>query len=54
MTYATPSSDRANLLAGIHNADLAAAMLRVTMGIFFLAHAWMKIVFTPAGTVAFF
>lgn len=37
------------------NADLAAFLLRVTMGIFFLAHAWLKIaVFTPAGTAQFF
>jgi putative oxidoreductase len=37
------------------NADLAATLLRVTMGMFFLAHAWLKIaVFTPAGTAQFF
>ena len=55
MTYATPSIDRANLLAGVTNVDFAATLLRVTMGVLFLAHAWMKIVlFTPAGTVAFF
>lgn len=37
------------------NADLAALLLRVTMGVFFLAHAWLKIaVFTPAGTAQFF
>jgi putative oxidoreductase len=36
-------------------ADYAALILRVTMGIAFLAHAWLKIaVFTPAGTVQFF
>lgn len=36
-------------------ADTAALLLRVTMGIAFLAHAWLKIaVFTPAGTVQFF
>jgi putative oxidoreductase len=36
-------------------ADLAALILRVTMGAFFLAHAWLKIaVFTPAGTAQFF
>lgn len=35
--------------------QLAALLLRVTMGIAFLAHAWLKIVvFTPAGTVQFF
>ena len=55
MTYATPTADRASLLAGVSNADLAATLLRVTMGVFFLAHVWMKLVlFTPAGTVAFF
>jgi putative oxidoreductase len=37
------------------NADHAALILRVAMGIGFLAHAWLKIaVFTPAGTVQFF
>lgn len=55
MSYATPTAPRASLLAGIHNADLAATILRVTMGVLFLAHVWLKLViFTPAGTVAFF
>ena len=32
-----------------------ALILRVSMGILFLAHAWLKIfVYTPAGTVGFF
>ena len=36
-------------------ADYAAFLLRVTMGIFFLVHAGLKLfVFTPAGTVGFF
>jgi putative oxidoreductase len=36
-------------------ADYAALLLRVTMGVFFLIHAGLKIfVFTPAGTVGFF
>ncbi|MFJ3044410.1 DoxX family protein [Herbaspirillum chlorophenolicum] len=36
-------------------ADYAAFLLRVTMGIFFLIHAGLKIfVFTPAGTAGFF
>lgn len=36
-------------------ADLAALILRVAMGVAFIAHAWLKIaVFTPAGTVQFF
>ncbi len=42
-------------LSSSSNADLAALILRVSMGILFLAHAWLKIsVFTPAGTAAFF
>jgi len=37
------------------NAELAALILRISMGVLFLAHAWLKIsVFTPAGTAAFF
>ena len=36
-------------------ADYAAFLLRVTMGIFFLAHAGLKIfVFTPAGAAGYF
>lgn len=55
MTYASPTAEPARLIAGVNNADLAATILRVTMGILFIAHAWMKIVlFTPAGTVMFF
>jgi putative oxidoreductase len=46
---------RPSLLAGTTDADLAAAILRVSLGILFLAHAWLKLViFTPAGTVGFF
>ncbi len=42
-------------MEGVANADLAATILRVSMGILFLAHAWLKLViFTPAGTVGFF
>ena len=38
-----------------NNANLAALLLRVSMGILFLAHAGLKIfIFTPAGTVGFF
>jgi putative oxidoreductase len=49
----TPSRDR--LIAGIDNADLAALLLRVSMGILFLAHAGLKLfVFTPAGTAGYF
>ena len=44
-----------SLPATTDNADFAALILRVSMGIMFLAHAWLKIaVFTPAGTVQFF
>ncbi len=43
------------LIAGVANAELAAFILRVTMGGLFLAHAWLKVaVFTPAGTAGFF
>lgn len=46
-TVSSFSSDR--------NADLAAAILRVTTGATFLAHAALKIfVFTPAGTAGYF
>jgi putative oxidoreductase len=39
----------------VSNADLAATILRVSMGVLFLAHVWLKLViFTPAGTVGFF
>lgn len=35
--------------------DYAALLLRVSMGLGFLAHAWLKYaVFTPAGTVQYF
>lgn len=55
MTYAPPVAHRTSLLAGVSNPDLAATLLRVTMGGLFLAHSGMKLVlFTPAGTVAFF
>jgi putative oxidoreductase len=51
-------STRSNFNIGIdsvNNAELAAFILRVTMGTFFLAHAWLKIaVFTPSGTAQFF
>lgn len=37
------------------NADLAALVLRVTMGVLFVLHGWMKYaIFTPAGTAAYF
>lgn len=56
MTYATSvEAGRPALVSGVANADLAAAMLRISMGVLFLAHAWLKLaIFTPAGTAAFF
>jgi putative oxidoreductase len=49
-THSTPAA-----LSATSNAELAALILRVSMGFLFLAHAWLKIsVFTPAGTAAFF
>lgn len=48
-SYASPAARSAT------NADLAATLLRVTSGVWFLLHAGLKIfVFTPAGTVGFF
>jgi putative oxidoreductase len=55
MSYATVNSTRPTLVEGVSNADLAATILRVSMGVLFLAHVWLKLViFTPAGTVGFF
>ncbi len=54
MSTTTIDSD-ARLFGRVSNADLAALLLRVSMGVLFLAHAGLKIfVFTPAGTVGFF
>lgn len=51
MTSANPTVARAEP----SQADLAATLLRVTMGVLFVLHAWMKIsVFTPAGTAQYF
>ena len=37
------------------NADYAALILRVSTGVYFIAHGWMKVaVFTPAGTAGYF
>ncbi|MBS3651800.1 DoxX family protein [Pseudaminobacter sp. 19-2017] len=48
-------SVRPNLIEGVANADLAATILRASMGILFLAHAGLKLfIFTPAGTAAYF
>ena len=53
MTYA--ATERAPLAVSAANVDYAALLLRVTMGIGFIAHAWLKYaVFTPAGTVQYF
>ena len=56
MTHETSTNAaRPALIAGVANADLAATILRVSTGILFLAHAWLKLaIFTPAGTAAFF
>lgn len=52
MTAVNPSRQ---IVSGVANADLAATILRVSLGFLFLAHAWLKLViFTPAGTVSFF
>ena len=56
MTHATnASANPPSLVAGVGNADLAALILRVSMGILFLAHAGLKVfIFTPAGTAGYF
>ena len=55
MTYSVSAESRPAAVSGVANADLAAAILRVSMGVLFLAHAGLKIfVFTPAGTAGFF
>ena len=56
MTNATlQNASRAELIADVANADLAATVLRVSLGILFLAHAGLKLfVFTPAGTAGYF
>ena len=44
-----------SVIPAVQNADLAATILRVSLGILFLAHGWLKLaIFTPAGTAAFF
>ena len=55
MTFAVSSPARHSLVEGVADADLAATILRVSMGGLFLAHAGLKLfVFTPAGTVGYF
>lgn len=49
------SRQPAATIADASNAQLAALVLRVSMGSMFLAHGWLKLaIFTPAGTVGFF
>jgi putative oxidoreductase len=46
---------RASVVSGVADADLAALILRVCLGVLFLIHGGLKLfVFTPAGTAAFF
>ena len=53
MTYA--ATERAPLSVSAANVDYAALLLRVSMGIGFIAHAYLKYaIFTPAGTVQYF
>ena len=56
MAYASPAPEsRPAILAGVSDADLAATVLRVSTGVLFLAHGWLKLViFTPAGTASYF
>src|SRR5690606_12217041 len=56
MTYATVQhTARPSLLDGVTNADLAATILRISMGILFLAQAGLQLfIFTPAATAAYF
>lgn len=55
MSIVTESVGRAGISTRVSNVELAALLLRVSMGILFLAHAWLKIfIFTPAGTAGFF
>lgn len=51
----TATLNRPATTATASNADLAATLLRVASGVWFILHAGLKIfVFTPAGTAAFF
>jgi len=56
MTDATyENAARTSIVAGVANAELAATILRVSMGVLFLAHAGLKLfIFTPVGTAAYF
>ena len=53
MSYA--ATDRAPLSVSATSVDYAALLLRVSMGVGFIAHAYLKYaIFTPAGTVQYF
>ena len=55
MTALTTDTRDSGFIATASQADIAALVLRVSMGVLFLVHAGLKIfVFTPAGTAAFF
>jgi len=55
MTALTTDARDSGFVTTASQADIAALMLRVSMGILFLVHAGLKIfIFTPAGTAAFF
>jgi putative oxidoreductase len=55
MSDAATAAESLSPPAQIAKADVAALLLRVSMGVLFLAHAGLKIfVFTPAGTAGFF
>ncbi|MCB1488728.1 MAG: DoxX family protein [Bauldia sp.] len=55
MTAVTTDARASGFVSASSQADIAALVLRVSMGILFLVHAGLKIfVFTPAGTAAFF
>lgn len=56
MAYASDATvNLPAILDRVSNADLAATALRVSTGVLFLAHAWLKLViFTPAGTASYF
>ena len=55
MSQAAEGTQTPSQAAQIAKADLAALLLRATMGVLFMAHAGIKIfVFTPAGTAGFF
>lgn len=46
---------QSSLISNVSDADLAAFILRVTMGILFIVHGGLKLfIFTPAGTAQFF